>query len=278
VNGKQRKHGAAFVQAESDIRRNRIHEIFEADAGLPDDAFSRIGVEVSIDKLVENPDNKKFFAPMTGKDFEEFVKNVEKKGLQEPLKVLQNGMVVSGHTRLAAAKRVGMKTVLVRYATRELTEKEVVEYSIGDNFYRRQLDNQQKRMLATELLKLDAHSSDRHIAKLVKASPSTIAVVRKELQDCSKIIKVGVRKGDDGRVLNLPKKVTVQIGQSADGAAEPASCGKPGASRSDGAESGSAAMETLHEMLKAALKKIGKESPEAIARSLTRDFRRVGLL
>lgn len=53
-------------------------------------------------------------------------------GFQSPIIVDKDGVIIAGHTRYKAAKRLGLKEVPVVYAT-ELTPEQVQAYRIADN-------------------------------------------------------------------------------------------------------------------------------------------------
>lgn len=58
--------------------------------------------------------------------------SLEKFGWQQPIVVDADNVVVVGHTRLKAAKKLGMKEVPIKY-TGDLTEDEIAAYRLLDN-------------------------------------------------------------------------------------------------------------------------------------------------
>lgn len=53
-------------------------------------------------------------------------------GWQQPIVVDKNGVIIAGHTRYKAAKKLGLKTIPVVYAT-ELSDEQVKAYRLADN-------------------------------------------------------------------------------------------------------------------------------------------------
>lgn len=58
--------------------------------------------------------------------------SLEAFGWQQPIVIDHNDVIVAGHTRWKAAKKLGMKTVPVKYAD-ELTDEEIKAYRLADN-------------------------------------------------------------------------------------------------------------------------------------------------
>lgn len=59
-------------------------------------------------------------------------KSIDKYGFKQPIVVDKNNVVVVGHTRLKAAKKLGLKEVPVIVAD-DLTDEEINEYRLVDN-------------------------------------------------------------------------------------------------------------------------------------------------
>lgn len=83
--------------------------------------------EIEIDKIVpywQNPrDNKK--------TVERLVKSIENYGFNVPLVVNKDMVLITGHARLKAAKRLGMNTVPCNVVN--LTDEQAKKYRIADN-------------------------------------------------------------------------------------------------------------------------------------------------
>lgn len=59
-------------------------------------------------------------------------KSIEQYGFQQPIVVDKNNIIIAGHTRYCAAKKLGLKKIPVVVAVK-LTEKQVQAYRIADN-------------------------------------------------------------------------------------------------------------------------------------------------
>lgn len=84
--------------------------------------------EWEINKIIPYENN-----PRKNKDaVEKTAMSIEQYGWQQPIVVDRNGVVIVGHTRLKAAKKLKLKTCPVITATK-LTEAQVKAYRIADN-------------------------------------------------------------------------------------------------------------------------------------------------
>jgi hypothetical protein len=85
-------------------------------------------------------------------------------------------------------------------------EWEPYAYVISANIHRRHLTAEQKRELIAKLIKATPQKSDRQIAETVKASPTTVGTLRRELQ--SSTVQSGQlptkRVGKDGKSRKQP--------------------------------------------------------------------------
>ncbi len=84
----------------------------------------------NIDELKPHPSNPRVFTEKGMKDLE---KSINKIGMAQPINITPDGTVLSGHARLMALKKKGVKEVDVYVAERELTEKEQEEVLIRMN-------------------------------------------------------------------------------------------------------------------------------------------------
>lgn len=85
--------------------------------------------QLPIDSVTEAADNPR---KIPEKAVALVAKSIEEFGWQQPLVVDTHGVIIVGHTRLRAAKRLGLKTVPAIVADR-LTDKQVRAYRIADN-------------------------------------------------------------------------------------------------------------------------------------------------
>lgn len=85
-------------------------------------------------------------------------KSIEEYGFNQPIVVDGNGVVVVGHTRLKAAKLLGLDKVPV-YVAKNLTEQQAAEYRLVDN-KTSELSSWDEEKLLAELKSLDEAGSD----------------------------------------------------------------------------------------------------------------------
>lgn len=116
-----------------------------------------------IGSLRLHPDNVAIFGPPTEEpNYEEIREDIKRRGLQEPLIILENGTILSGHIRYAsvcwALEQEGLskseileRTILVRVHENFGSKEEELDYLMAANEKRRQLD---PRRIATSYEKL----------------------------------------------------------------------------------------------------------------------------
>ena len=83
-----------------------------------------------IEELRPHPENPRVF---TEKGMRDLGKSIEKIGMAQPINITQDGVVLSGHARLMALKKKGIKEVDVYVANRDLTPQEQKEVLIRMN-------------------------------------------------------------------------------------------------------------------------------------------------
>ena len=84
--------------------------------------------EVSVDKIIPYENN-----PRKNADAVQVVMNsIQQFGIKQPLVIDENGVIVVGHTRFEAAKRLGYTTVPCVIAS-DLSEDEINAYRLADN-------------------------------------------------------------------------------------------------------------------------------------------------
>jgi hypothetical protein len=77
-------------------------------------------------------------------------------------------------------------------------------YVISANIHRRHLTAEQKRELIAKLIKATPEKSDRQIAGMIKASPTTVGTVRADMEAKGDVSKLDTRRDSKGR--NQPAK------------------------------------------------------------------------
>lgn len=84
----------------------------------------------NIDELKPHPENPRIF---TEKGMKDLGKSIDKIGMAQPINITPDGTILSGHARLFALKKKGIKEVDVYVSSRPLTEKEQKEVLIRMN-------------------------------------------------------------------------------------------------------------------------------------------------
>jgi hypothetical protein len=125
-------------------------------------------------------------------------------------------------------------------------------YVISANIRRRHLSAKQKRDLITELIKATPEKSDRQIAEMVKASPTTVGAVREKMETSGDVSKLDTRQDTKGRQQPAKKKKP----------AVPSASAKRGAIAAEKSQ----AEEIAKRQAKAAQQDIGPASASELAR------------
>jgi hypothetical protein len=122
--------------------------------------------------------------------------------------------VLDGRNRLDACELIG-RSVLdannhlahhwhIREATRSF---DPVAFVCSKNLHRRHLTSEQKRDLIAKVLKATPATSNRQIAKRVKADDKTVAKVRAELESTAEIPQLKATIGKDGKTRKATRSV-----------------------------------------------------------------------
>ena len=88
---------------------------------------------VNISSLNPYPRNNYFFDDIIGSDWDNLLKSIKEIGLQEPIIITKDNMIVSGHQRVRACKELGIDTVEAvyrEYATEDDLTRAVIEINI----------------------------------------------------------------------------------------------------------------------------------------------------
>jgi hypothetical protein len=143
--------------------------------------------------------------------------DIKKHELKSPVIVFTDkgkDYLLDGRNRLAAMELVGLPTVFPNglfmgfsgALNCQRVTKDPYAYAISANIHRRLLTSEQKRELIEKVLKAKPGSSNRQIAKQVKADDKTVAKIRSELEAAADIPQLKTREGADGKVRKQPKK------------------------------------------------------------------------
>jgi len=137
--------------------------------------------------------------------------DIKNNGLKQPIVVIKTpdgDALLDGRNRLDAMASVGLITDLNLIEHRVLDAgTDPFAFAISANIYRRHLTADQRRDLIAKVLKTTPDASNRQIAGQVKASPTTVGVVRRELEATDQIGQLKKRTGKDGKArTTTPRK------------------------------------------------------------------------
>jgi ParB-like chromosome segregation protein Spo0J len=142
------------------------------------------------------------FPLMEGKEFDELVDDIKRRGLLFPITTF-NGQIIDGRNRARACDKAGVKP---RYTPFKGSEKDIPRFIISANILRRHLKPNERRDLIKKILKLNPEASDRTVGAMAKADHKTVAAVRREQEATGEIPRLGKRVGQDGKRRIQPRK------------------------------------------------------------------------
>lgn len=97
-----------------------------------------------LDRLRPHPENSRIFGePEDSEEFESIKADIKRRGIEEPLRVMANGCIISGHLRREVAEQLGLKTVPVFVVEPFADYRAELEALIKSNTERRQLTKRQ---------------------------------------------------------------------------------------------------------------------------------------
>ena len=109
-----------------------------------------------LDTLKTHPKQQEYFRASDEREIERLARDITANGLKHPVEVLDDGTIVCGHQRVAAATKLGWSEidVIVREDLDGRGDGKVEEALIGDNLHRRQLDPIEKARCIKRLYEL----------------------------------------------------------------------------------------------------------------------------
>lgn len=111
-----------------------------------------------ISKLRDHPKQDEMFGDVDEIELAAFVENMRKNGLRTPIEITPNGIIITGHQRVRAAKLLGwtMIDVVIRYDLAALGPDVVEAHFVEDNFIRRHLGPLAKARCIKRLVELES--------------------------------------------------------------------------------------------------------------------------
>ena len=138
---------------------------------------------MKVDELIPHKKNSYFFDDITGEPWMAFLQSIETSGVIEPIIATQDKVIVSGHQRIRACKKLGISEVAVEIRRFE-SDDEVLKQLIETNIRQRGIGNTNPVKWGRCLDELDRiygfkKGNNQHTNSLVQNAPSS----QKELAD-----------------------------------------------------------------------------------------------
>lgn len=135
--------------------------------------------------------------PLSVDEYANLEQSIRDHGIQVPIIVDEDGVVIDGHHRQKIAESLGVDCpVDVKYG---MTDVEKRSLSVSLNIDRRQLSREQRRAIIAESLRADPELSNREHGRRVGVDDKTVGAVRRELESTAEIPQSDVRVSADGR-------------------------------------------------------------------------------
>lgn len=129
--------------------------------------------------------------PLSTEEYAQLEESILADGIQVPIIVDENGVVIDGHHRKAIAEHHGLHCP--REVRSMLADAQKTALSISLNIARRQLTREQKRAIIEAAVKAQPELTDREHARRIGASPSTVGAVRADLEESGEVSKLDTR-------------------------------------------------------------------------------------
>jgi ParB-like chromosome segregation protein Spo0J len=148
-------------------------------------------------------------------EYEALKAHIARHGVQEPILVTSEGIIIDGHERFKAVTELGIRKYPIRVVG-NLSEKERRERAITLNLLRRHLSRAERQRWLEELIKLNPHRSSRDLAATAKVSQSTAARAKARVLGTESNDSVEVQGRNGKTYVYKPKPaVSVENPQSA---------------------------------------------------------------
>lgn len=118
--------------------------------------------------------------PLSPEEYAELEASIKEHGIQVPILIDEDGVVIDGHHRQKIAQELGIRCPKRQVIDKTESEKRTLALSL--NVHRRHLTREQKRALIAESIKADPQLPDLQHAHRTGASPHTVKSVRTDLE------------------------------------------------------------------------------------------------
>lgn len=135
--------------------------------------------------------------PLSPGEYEALREDIAVAGVLVPIDVDEHGDILDGHHRKQACEELGIECPT--RVVEGIPDFAKADYALTVNLARRHLDQKQRRQLVANSVKEAPQLSDRQHARRCGVSPTTVATVRKELEDEDLVSKLDTRTDRRGR-------------------------------------------------------------------------------
>jgi N6-adenosine-specific RNA methylase IME4 len=144
------------------------------------------------------------FPLMQGDELDELVGDMQRRGFRPQFPIITfDGQIIDGRNRARAAQKAGVEPLYMPFQGKA---EDVTRFIVSANIHRRHLSPEDRRDLLKKLLGFYPTLSDRAIARMAKASPTTVGKVRSTVQSG----QLRSRVGRDGRTRKIPEREILQ--------------------------------------------------------------------
>lgn len=134
---------------------------------------------------------------LTPDEYDALKADIAERGVLHPIDVDERGRVLDGANRKRICKDLRIQCPVRVWEG--LSEEQKFAFTLVSNLVRRQLNQSQRRQVVGSLLIREPERSDRVVAQLVGVSPTTVGVVRKELEQRGAVSRLDTRTDAIGR-------------------------------------------------------------------------------
>lgn len=135
--------------------------------------------------------------PLSPEEYAELEASIKEHGIQVPILIDEDGVVIDGHHRQKIAQELGIRCPKRQVIDKTESEKRTLALSL--NVHRRHLTREQKRALIAESIKADPQLSNREHARRIGVDDKTVGTARRELEGRAEIPHVEERTDSLGR-------------------------------------------------------------------------------
>lgn len=147
---------------------------------------------------------------LTAEEYAELKADIELRGVMVPIEYDEYGNVLDGYHRLKICSELGIKEY-PKVIRAGMTEAEKLTHARKLNMARRQLTQEQRRVLIREQIKATPEKSDRQIAQALGVHHTTVAVQRRDMEESGDVAKLATSRDTLGREQPRTRKLSVRV-------------------------------------------------------------------